>query len=94
MTAPIKPGTLCLLVGPEIQRVGMSCTVTGYMQNVRCTNFWGSRQIIAFAYVVELSSGEPSPTGLWVAERHNLIPIDPPGLTERETTSEPARESA
>lgn len=72
----------------------MWCTVTGHVQNIICTSFCGPPRLVAFAYVVELSSGEPSPAGVWVAERHNLIPIAPPGLTEGEDTRQPVREVA
>lgn len=78
----IQVGTLCYIVGDHC-RAGRFCTVTGAPPRYgRIDRPDGPLRLV---YIIELSSGErPWLAAHWGAEPHQLIPIAPPGILERE----------
>lgn len=79
----IPVGTLCLIRDTH-PLAGRCCTTVGVLQEERWINPAGERRS-GLAYKITVPSEEIG----WVARHHDLVPIAPPGRTERETKREP-----
>lgn len=85
----IKVGTVCYLTGDH-SRAGQCCTVIGPLQFVEYHHQATGTIAKGWGHDIALASGERSRASSWFAFPHELVPIAPPGLTEREDKREKA----